>query len=207
MMKSLLILFTVASAALFTPSKSQAALYHLELEGEIDLVTFAFSDTVSPGQMAHFSLVFDTDALDTNPSPTAGWFAGAIEGQVTGLFGDATYTTTSTSRFSTGGDVTSSLGYTGFGGSIPDLNGLERTGVITFDLRSSDPSAVSANMLPTSLDLNDFDLARNFLFVAPSGGISGTINSVSVTAVPLPASGLLLIGALGLVLIRRRRTA
>lgn len=204
-MKSLFAMCAVACAALITPTKSEAATYHLELEGEINLVTFAFSDTVSVGQMATFSLYFDTDVPDADPNPNIGLFTDAIQGQVVANFGDEMYVTTSSSNFRTRSDTSSNLSYTGFGGSIPDLNGLDRTGVITFDLGSSDFAALSSNMLPTSLDLSDFDLSNGFQFVAPSGAISGTFTGATVTAVPLPASGLLLIAALGFLLIRRRQ--
>lgn len=63
----LLIVFTIVGG----PS-AWAAVYHLEFEGEIDTVTFAFSELVSVGDTAHFSMFYDTEAADSNPSTTSG---------------------------------------------------------------------------------------------------------------------------------------
>ncbi len=200
-MRFIKILLLTVFATMAEPS-AWATVYHLEFEGEIDIVTFAFSDLVSVGDTARFSILYDTDAVDSNPSATSGSFAHAIVGEPVTTFGGHVFETRAVSRLRTGSGISSSLGYTSGGGIVGSRNG-----VVTFDLASSDPNVLQPNALPTMLDLAAFDRRSNFQFVAPSGGIAGTISSLSVTAVPLPASGLLILGGLfTLVLLRRRET-
>jgi hypothetical protein len=186
----------------FGTSPSSATVYHLEMEGEIDIVTYAFQDVVSVGDTARFSFYYDSEAHDADPSPTSGAFQHAIFGS-TISFGDRVYDTTGVYRFRTS---STSLGFTAGGGIVDSRNG-----IVTFDLGSTDPDALFANMLPTHLDLAMFDLRNYFQFVAPSGGLAGSFSSTTITAVPLPASGLLFLGGLlaafGWVVVQKRRTA
>lgn len=203
------ILYTVAVAIglmSFQASQSKAAVYQIDLVGEIGHVSSAFSDTVSVGDSAIFSLTYDTDTPDAHPAGHVGIFTSGIlglsasfGGQESAVRRNALLRTSSVDNWLV---ELSSLLYLG------DASLGAHNGIMGIRLFSSDANAVSASSLPTVLNLSSFDIDSSFFFGRPlNPGLSGTFSSLTVTAVPLPMSGLLLLTAVGGLLMCRRKAA
>ncbi|QFT94740.1 hypothetical protein FIU86_17950 [Roseovarius sp. THAF9] len=204
------ILYAVAAAVglmSFQASQSEAAVYQIDFVGEIEHVSSALADdNITVGDTATFSLTYESDTRDTRASSRVGSFTGGILGMSANFGGQEAqirrHTVLRTASVDNWLGEISSLLYVG-GASV----GANHS-ALGISLISSDSDAVSATSLPTQLSLSAFDINSGFFFGNPlSSGLSGTFSSLTVTAVPLPLSGLLLLTAFGGLLLWRRQAA
>ncbi|MGE3822444.1 MAG: PEP-CTERM sorting domain-containing protein [Isosphaeraceae bacterium] len=182
-------------------------LFHVNLTGSVDLVDPSLTGTFALGQTMNGSYVFDSAT-----APRAGSNATF-----------AVYDALKTLTFSVGGYAASSNGAPEIQvDNNPPLPNHDRYGVVSrasegltgasvggnaltaFGFRlddSTDTVFSTALVLPTSLNLANFDNARFFVFFGDIGNpklVSGTIGGLTVSAIPEP--GVLSLGLLGLAL-------
>jgi hypothetical protein len=205
--------------AIATEPVSSATLFRFEATGEIsnssgDLATF-----VNAGERAEISFLFDASSPDSDPSPSTGRFGSAIIGPVSAHFGSQAFAFDPTG-------ATFNIVNDGSGPGLDEI--LLRTAQLGSSTSGDVQSAFSvvflfstldplvSDSLPASPDLSEFDLSASIGLgiLNSTGRISGfsgvdRLDQVSITPIPLPASALFLLTALGgLAVMRRfRRTA
>ena len=192
----------IAMAALSLPAQA-ASLFTFTGTGTI---IGSNNAAFNAGSAASLTFTFDADNADTNPLPNRGQYSYPFVGEIVGVFGAETFRVAGPGGRA---DVTDSVNNRDqfIGGT--DISAVSDSGTyagvqLQFDFRDLDLSAFSSDALPTSLNLADFtgqfDRADFTVTGGSVGQVVASFSSVTIApvpAVPLPATGVMLLAGFG----------
>jgi hypothetical protein len=201
--------FVAAAVFLAFPVAANATVLTFTAQGTITNVDAPLAGQFAPGNIATFTISYDTSVVDFQGDPQVGGYLGAAlsgSGQV-GSF-----------AFTLGpGDVSvadNKVGIDFFGigqpASGPTISGYNVVG-LGIDLTDPTATALSSDAMPTALDASLFSSKAfflNFASAAAGGaGISGVITDATLAQTPIPATLSLFASGLGLLgfLSQRRK--
>lgn len=193
----------IAMAALSLPAQA-ASLFTFTGTGTI---IGSNNANLTTGSAASLTFTFDADTADTNPLSNRGLYSNPFVGEIIGVFGAETFRATGPAgRLGVAdNDLLFSDEFSGATAISAVSDSGTYAGVqLQFAFRDLDQSAFSSDALPTSLNLADFtgqfDRADFTVTGGSVGQVVASFSSVTIApvpAVPLPATGVMLLAGFG----------